>query len=319
MPGVVSCFEDNMLLGFGKVNNSREEKQFHNQNGVRTRINDFGGVSGMDFLDPRTSRSDYYGTLIKTMKQIGYEVGKNLRGAPYDWRYASYSAPLQAFRNQLKALIEETFHMNNGTPVSLVSHSYGSLNLVVFLSEETSEWKEKYIRRVMSLSGVFAGTPVSVSVALSGDSFGIPILSAASARIIQRTLESNYLFFPRNRYNADKVLVSTKDRSFTYAQIKELFLHFNLTEESERYSYVNEKAKKYKDIEPGLSAGKFYCMYGSEVIHQCRLVTPMETLTLNLWARWETETELLIWIVCFGVPSGQTPQWKPSPRFHTDR
>jgi len=53
----------------------------------------------------------------------------------------------------MKTLIEETYTMNGDTPVTMISHSYGSAITLYFLSLQKQEWKSKYLKQWITLSG----------------------------------------------------------------------------------------------------------------------------------------------------------------------
>ncbi len=68
-------------------------------------------------------------------------AGKNLRAAQYDWRqgpleYTTYEYP------RLKALIEETYKINNNSKVAVTSLSMGAPYFLSFLNTHVNqEWK----------------------------------------------------------------------------------------------------------------------------------------------------------------------------------
>lgn len=67
-----------------------------------------------------------------------------------------------------KELIEETYSMNNGTPVTIVAHSMGGPMTLVFLQRQTSEWKNQHIKRLITLAGAWAGSVKAVKVFAMG-------------------------------------------------------------------------------------------------------------------------------------------------------
>ena len=63
--------------------------RYRNQTGVEIRAVDFGGLGGIDALDPGLpSLTPLYSGLTKAFKDEGYEERKDLFGAPYDFRLA---------------------------------------------------------------------------------------------------------------------------------------------------------------------------------------------------------------------------------------
>ena len=53
----------------------------------------------------------------------------------------------------LKNLIEETYSANGKKKITLMSHSLGCPYTLVFLNNQTKDWKDKYILQWITLSG----------------------------------------------------------------------------------------------------------------------------------------------------------------------
>ena len=67
------------------------------------------------------------------------------------------SLATRGYFDNLKRLAEEMYNENNGTPVALIVHSMGGPMSLYFLNEVvTQEWKDKYIKVYIPLSGAFA-------------------------------------------------------------------------------------------------------------------------------------------------------------------
>lgn len=63
--------------------------RYRNQTGVAIRPVDFGGLGGVDALDPGLPRlTPLYSGLTKAFKDEGYKERVDLFGAPYDFRLA---------------------------------------------------------------------------------------------------------------------------------------------------------------------------------------------------------------------------------------
>ena len=62
---------------------------YNNSPGVKIRVPGFGNTSSVEFLDPDTSWfmvTQYFHAMVDHFVKKGYERGKNIVGAPYDWR-----------------------------------------------------------------------------------------------------------------------------------------------------------------------------------------------------------------------------------------
>ena len=68
---------------------NEKEDRMQNTDGVVTRTPGFGNTSGIEWLDPYVHGPGvYFCPLVDTLTRIlGYERGKTLRSAPYDFRF----------------------------------------------------------------------------------------------------------------------------------------------------------------------------------------------------------------------------------------
>ena len=72
-------------------------KQYSSAPGVETRIPGFGHTFSIEYLDPNTkwfSTTNYFHNMVQHFVDKGYMRGKNIVGAPYDWRYSPSKFPL---------------------------------------------------------------------------------------------------------------------------------------------------------------------------------------------------------------------------------
>ena len=84
MPAVY-CWVDNVKLFYDNITRTT-----HNTPGVEIRIPGFGDPSVVEYIDPTKNKAGYYFRTISDMlvDTMGYERGKNIHGAPYDFRKA---------------------------------------------------------------------------------------------------------------------------------------------------------------------------------------------------------------------------------------
>lgn len=73
-----------------------------------------------------------------------------------------------AYFQNLKLLIEETYEKNDKKKIILIVHSLGGPLSLIFLQRQTSKWKEQYIRFQISLSGAWAGSVKAVESYIKG-------------------------------------------------------------------------------------------------------------------------------------------------------
>ena len=67
------------------------------------------------------------------------------------------------FKN-LKHLIEDTYALNGNKKVVLLVHSLGGLMTLTFLNNQSQQWKDQYIRAIISLAGAWGGSAKAVKV-----------------------------------------------------------------------------------------------------------------------------------------------------------
>lgn len=110
--------------------------------------------------------------------------------------------------SKLKALIEETFAMNENMPVVLVCHSLGCPYSSIFLHKQTQDWLDKYLRVWLTISAPWGGSVKTVGLYASGYTLGIPrvLVNPLKLRAFQRSVKSSiYLLPSKDFWNADHV------------------------------------------------------------------------------------------------------------------
>ena len=147
--------------------------------------------------------------------------------------------------------------------VALIVHSMGGPMSLYFLNEVvTQEWKDKYIKVYIPLSGAFAGASQSVEAVVTGlyhlDFF--PKLFKILLDI-QRSFESLYWLMPRAEIYKDQVLVQTPNTNYSAGDYQQMFTTFaNYSLGWTKYMPTSTINAGYKY--PGVPT---HCFYGSEV------------------------------------------------------
>ena len=222
-----TCWFDNLAIIYEDSNNT-----FRNHPGVEIKPRDFGGLNGVNKLDHFDDPFDltaYYQDIIDALLAVGYEPGKDLFGAPYDWRLPVdylYSHDIfgtnQTFEQDVIDLVEKAFNAT-GKRVSLITHSMGGPTVLYFLNRRPLEWKETYIENFVPIAGPWAGTLKALKTQVSGDNMGLQIplvdLSLLSEKDIARNMRdsggTSYLV-PDADYYGDVVFVENKARGKNY-------------------------------------------------------------------------------------------------------
>ncbi|XP_050407578.1 phospholipase A2 group XV-like isoform X2 [Patella vulgata] len=164
IPPVIDCFIDNLRLVYNNVTRTTS-----NSPGVDIYIPGFGDTNTVEYLDPsiQVLAAGYFAKIVNSLTEWGYVRGQSVRAAPYDFRKAPNEMGVYFIR--LKNLIEDTYIMNNNTPVVLLAHSLGGCVSLYFLNNQSQSWKDKYISKYVTVSVPWGGTIKSLLLFTSGN------------------------------------------------------------------------------------------------------------------------------------------------------
>lgn len=198
IPGAsLNCLFDNMALHYDTTTN-----EYSDTPGVQLDTSvDFGGVGGLDELDPGDSVSGYFHDIIARLELQGYQVGKDLHGAPYDWRLAPdglKTKPIlggKPYFQRLQELVEDTVE-KNGRAAVVLTHSMGGPVGLSFLNSMDQGWKDKHIARFVPMAPPFGGASSGLKAVVSGDDFSVPFVPHDILHPIQSTCASGPWLFP---------------------------------------------------------------------------------------------------------------------------
>ena len=247
-PTHLACFEQIFRFSYNASSNS-----FVDPPGVETRT------------VPRTSDASFlqgllweYVELEKFLthftRRFHYADGVNLRSMPYDFRRGNEKS-LLTFTQNLKILIESTYAENSNSSVTLISHSTGGSMTLFFLSQQDQQWKDRYVRRWISLSGNIAGEVDNIQSVIQG--FLSPIVSAS-------VLQSWDFFAWRLPepliYGSERVLVQTPSRNYTSFQMLDLLQAMNATDLARLYPQASALLGSLPP--PNVST---YCFFGANI------------------------------------------------------
>jgi len=151
--------------------------------------------------------------MIEMFEAQGYVIGKDLHGAPYDWRLAPQHNKI--YHDKLKTLIEDTVK-RNGKPAIVITHSYGGVMFYDFLLKMTAEWKKAHVDEFIPMGAPFGGAAKTLRAVLSGYAFNIPLLKEEKFQPILRDVSSSYFLFPTKLAFKDEALVLKKGNNETW-------------------------------------------------------------------------------------------------------
>ena len=176
---------------------------------------DFGSVGGISSLDPSLAKeTGYFRTMIASLTALGYEVGKDLHGASYDWRMAPDGHAVGLYP-KLEALLESTV-ARNGKPAHVITHSLGGPTALAFLNTQTPAWLAAHVESFVPISGPFAGAASQIKAYVCGDTLGIPFIPSDYLQPIQVTAASGIFMMPAPGATfAGSTLVRTASKNYT--------------------------------------------------------------------------------------------------------
>lgn len=124
----------------------------------------------------------------------------------------------------MKTLVEETYELGDESPVTLVVHSMGGPMTLNFLQLQDQKWKDKYIARLISVSGAWGGSAKAIKVFAMGDDLGSFALSGSVLRAEQITSPSLAWLMPSPHiWKPEEILVRTPTRIYNMSNIEQFF------------------------------------------------------------------------------------------------
>lgn len=238
--------------------------------GIDISPTDFGGVSGIDFLERVGGKpiglTSYMDRMVQSLEGAGYTAGVDVRGAPYDFRLPPDEPKYLA---KLQALIEDTYTKNGGKKVVLVAHSFGCLNTLELLYLMDAQWKATYVDTFVPIAGPWIGTSKTLRAILLGTDFGVNVLGMSILR--PKFTQSAAKTFPGllwmlpaagERWE-ETVVANVGDQHYTATNVTDLIRQVGLTETADAYEVIKER----RDAQPVLPAPgvPVTCMYAKGV------------------------------------------------------
>ena len=124
--------------------------------------------------------------------------------------------------------MEDTYTLNNNEKVIIICHSLGCPNMLYFFNHQSQEWKDKYIKSMVSLAGPWGGSVKALKAFASGDNFGVVVVRALTIRQDERTYPSLAYLLPSDRFWGNgEVLLQSSTRNYTVSDYKDFFQDLN--------------------------------------------------------------------------------------------
>ncbi|KJH51288.1 Lecithin:cholesterol acyltransferase [Dictyocaulus viviparus] len=258
VPLVIDCWVDNMMLVFNSTTGLSS-----NMPGVEIRVPGYGGTNTIEWLDKsKASTGMYFFTVVDKMVSWGYSRGKNVMGAPFDWRKSPNE--LYLYFDLLKATIETTYRYSGHTKVIILAHSMGNPLMLYFYNHIVDqEWKDKYIESHVSLAAPWGGSMQIVRLFASGYNMNYyrVILPPSKLRAMQRSFTSSAFLFPSTAvWNDTDILASANGKNYTVANVEEFFTDINYLTGWQQYKVAGQLNGNLDA--PGV---KLHCLYGTGI------------------------------------------------------
>ncbi|KAH7829340.1 putative lysophospholipase III [Monocercomonoides exilis] len=260
---------------------------YTSQPDLSTRPIDYGGVEGVRYLDSLAKNiSGYYNVILTAMEQTGYKIGKNVFGAPFDWRLANAKQIMtNGMCEKLKALVEKAASLNPGKKVHLVGHSMGCTFIQQFLRNYVPEgWRKRYVASFISISGPYGGSFEAYAHLASLHKWGsIPIPSKFIHKISQ-TLGGIFWMLPNfNAYSSDTVLarIPKANMVITMGNMTQTWISSN---RSEVLAGVRSTMNHVNQIDPPQVPTYILYSNGQKTLREIQIDGPADS-----W--WQTESK----------------------------
>lgn len=189
-----------------------------------------------------SGRFNYGEDLEQLFRVWGWREGKNLFGAPFDWRFSE--SGLGPYYSQLQALIEQAYHSTGGQRVHILSVSYGPGVVLAFLRRMKQWWKDKYVAYWIADSPVWAGAPVSVYSMINGLDLDPKDKQSRAGDTIWRQVISHIpapLWLSPRPVPVDSLLVSTPEANYSYQDVPRLLRDMGMGDDRvQEYTTVQE-------------------------------------------------------------------------------
>eukprot|EP00731_Ephydatia_muelleri_P011559 Em0006g453a len=255
---------------------------YSNKSGVEIKASGFGDTCKVEYLITSPEEmsctwqlpvGNYFHTFVDYfVDNRGYQRGKSIRAAPYDWRLAADQLYVRGYYAKVKSLIEEMYSSNGGRKVTLVTHSMGGPVTLFFLNNVvTQQWKNTYIYAFVPIAGAWSGGNKILLSQMSGmkpseltpgvqQVCNFPSDLVLRLRNTLRSLESIWWLFPKPSVWGNAVLVTTPKRSYTANDYEALFKDMGYTQGFKMYTRTST-------INAGFTAPDVpvYCFYGTDV------------------------------------------------------
>ncbi|KAK0400891.1 hypothetical protein QR680_015504 [Steinernema hermaphroditum] len=258
LPISIYCFLDNVRMVFNSSSGLDSDAP-----GVKVKTEPVGPTESIEWLDTTQLFQPVYATIVDNLVKWGYTRGKDIIGAPYDFRRPPHGQT--AYYTSLKSAIEKAFDESDNRKVAIFGYSMGSPVMLYFYHHfVTQAWKDKYIHSHVGLNGAWGGSTEMVKLFTSGyvlDEFKY-FVSPYIFRTSQRSFTACAFMLPSAAlWDQSEVLVQTAEKNYSLSNLKELFYDMDYPTGWDQYTTCLYPNITTLDA-PGVDV---HCLYGSGI------------------------------------------------------
>lgn len=227
--------------------------------GVTVTTTPFGELDGSEWLVAPPLRiydDSYFVYMVDSLVALGYERGRNIRGAPYDWRLAPNEN--EVWLLNFRILIERMYYENGNKSVILINHSMAGQFTYVFLNSMPYWWRNQFIRSWILIATCFSGVFKYQYAYFGIEDYPANLFPATRPAI--RTYSTTAFLLPRKPAFGDEVLIRGTDGDYRAEDYERFFQIMGYPDAYEQWKDVRGLYDEYNLIPPGNFS--IYCIAG---------------------------------------------------------
>ncbi|KAJ9508655.1 hypothetical protein QJQ45_027944 [Haematococcus lacustris] len=253
LPGQFSCVAENLRCEY---------------NASLRRCQPVPGVKVVptDGFDSSASGLNPMGGFKQQLISRGWTEGVDLHTHDYDWRLSplEWSQPDVVAWKDLKRQVEWLYLQSGRKPVVLVGLSLGASYSSSFLASGYVEqsWKDEHVAALLSISGVFGGTPASTYDIIAGRLQGLEaVLPSSDVRLLMQAVPAISWTSPHPEvFGSQPIIINTAlGRNFSSVDIHLAYTAANAHSAAAQVQEVLGSNPQYRASRP--PGVKVFCLY----------------------------------------------------------
>lgn len=137
---------------------------------------------------------------------------------------------MQDFYKKFIKLLLETYENNGKQPVVIICHSMGCPMMLYLFNRKPQEWKDKYVKSLVTLGAPWGGAVKALKAFASGDNLGVVLLQSLKIRQDERSFPSLAFLMPHDDFwLQNETILTTGFKNYTTGNFPEFFHDINDT------------------------------------------------------------------------------------------